>query len=78
MYGETPRAKSVAVARAPPERVFIYSRIVPLNSAKVAAMLGISSPRLSEIMNGKAEPSLALARMISLKLNISPSIVLGV
>ncbi|MEE1090303.1 MAG: helix-turn-helix transcriptional regulator [Paludibacteraceae bacterium] len=41
-------------------------------------MLGISSPRLSEIMNGKAEPSLALARMISLKLNISPSIVLGV
>ena len=49
-----------------------------LTQTKVAAMLGISSPRLSEIMNGKAEPSLALARMISLKLNISPSIVLGV
>ena len=49
-----------------------------LTQTKLAAMLGISSPRLSEIMNGKAEPSLALARNISVKLNISPSIVLGV
>ena len=49
-----------------------------LTQTKLAAMLGISSPRLSDIMNGKAEPSLALARNISVKLNISPSIVLGV
>ena len=40
--------------------------------------LGISAPRLSEIMHGKAEPSLSLARKISQTLNISPSIVLGV
>ena len=49
-----------------------------LTQNKVAAMLGISAPRLSEIMHGKVEPSLALARKISQTLNISPSIVLGV
>ena len=49
-----------------------------LTQTKVAAMLGISAPRLSEIMHGKVEPSLSLARTISQKLNISPSIVLGV
>ncbi len=49
-----------------------------LTQTKVAAMLGISAPRLSEIMHGKVEPNLSLARTISQKLNISPSIVLGV
>ena len=49
-----------------------------LTQTKVAAMLGISAPRLSEIMHGKVEPSLSLARTIIQKLNISPSIVLGV
>ena len=49
-----------------------------LTQTKVAAMLGISAPRLSEIMHGKVEPSLSLARKISQTLNISPSIVLGV
>ena len=42
------------------------------------AMLGISAPRLSEIMHGKVEPSLSLARTMSQKLNIPPSVVLGV
>ena len=49
-----------------------------LTQTKVAAMLGISAPRLSEIMHGKVEPSLSLARTISQKLNIPPSVVLGV
>ena len=49
-----------------------------LTQNKVAAMLGISAPRLSEIMHGKVEPSLSLARKIIQTLNISPSIVLGV
>ena len=49
-----------------------------LTQNKVAAMLGIRAPRLSEIMHGKVEPSLSLARKISQTLNISPSIVLGV
>ena len=48
-----------------------------LNQQKVAALLGISAPRMSEIMNGKTEPSLALARTMCQKLNIEPEIVLG-
>ena len=48
-----------------------------LNQQKVAALLGISAPRMSEIMNGKAEPSLALARTMCQKLNIEPSVALG-
>lgn len=49
-----------------------------LTQAAVAAMLGISAPRMSEIMHGKIEPSLSLARTISQKLNINADIVLGV
>ena len=48
-----------------------------LNQQKVAALLGISAPRMSEIMNGKAEPSLALARVMCQKLDIQPEVVLG-
>lgn len=49
-----------------------------LTQKKVAELLGISAPRLSEIMHGKTEPSLAVARSISKNLDISPAIVLGV
>lgn len=48
-----------------------------LTQQKVASMLGISAPRMSAIMNGKAEPSLALARTMCQKLNIEPSVALG-
>ncbi len=48
-----------------------------LNQQKAAALLGISAPRMSEIMNGKTEPSLALARTMCQKLNIEPEIALG-
>ena len=49
-----------------------------LNQKNIAAMLGISTPRMSEIMHGKVEPSLSLARQMCLKLNISPAVALGV
>ena len=49
-----------------------------LSQKAIAAMLGISEHRMSEIMHGKTEPSLSLARKMSQKLNIEPSIVLGV
>lgn len=42
-----------------------------------AELLGISSPRMSEIMHGKIEPSLSLARTMCLKMNISPATALG-
>ena len=48
-----------------------------LTQAKAAELLGISSPRMSEIMHGKTEPSLSLARTMCLKLNITPEMVLG-
>ena len=48
-----------------------------LTQAKAAELLGISSPRMSEIMHGKTEPSLSLARTMCLRLNISPEMALG-
>ena len=48
-----------------------------LSQKAIAALLGISEPRMSEIMHGKTEPSLSLARTMSQKLDIEPSIVLG-
>ena len=49
-----------------------------LTQQAVAALLGISAPRMSEIMHGKTEPSLSLARTMSQKLNIDANVVLGV
>ena len=49
-----------------------------LTQQAVATMLGISAPRMSEIMHGKTEPSLSLARTMSQKLNIDANVVLGV
>lgn len=48
------------------------------NKKTLSAMLNISVSRLSNIFAGKSEPSLSLARDMSTKLNIDPSIVLGV
>ena len=48
-----------------------------LNQTNVAKLLGISPSRLSEIMHGKTEPSLSLARTMCIKLNISPEMALG-
>ena len=49
-----------------------------INQTKLAEMLGLSTTRVSEIMNGKSEPSLKIGRELSKKLNIDPAIVLGV
>lgn len=49
-----------------------------LSQKGIAELLGISAPRMSEIMHGKTEPSLALARQMCIKLSIAPSVVLGI
>lgn len=49
-----------------------------LNQKKLAELLGISTSRVSEYLNGKSEPTLKVARIISKKLNIEPAIILGV
>mgnify|MGYP002626193343 CR=1 FL=1 len=48
-----------------------------LTQKKVAEMLNISTSKMSEIMNGKNEPSLTLGRTMCQKLDISPEIMLG-
>lgn len=49
-----------------------------LNQAKLAELLGVSSSRVSDIFNGRCEPTLQLAREISRKMNVDARIVLGV
>jgi HTH-type transcriptional regulator/antitoxin HigA len=49
-----------------------------INQTKLSEILGVSPSRVSEYLNGKSEPPLAVARNICQKLNISASVVLGV
>lgn len=49
-----------------------------LTQASLAKLIGVSPSRVCAYLSGKAEPTLKVGRVISQKLNISPSIVLGV
>lgn len=49
-----------------------------LTQAKLGELLNISASRVSEILSGKCEPTLKVARAISTTLNIDANIVLGV
>ena len=49
-----------------------------ITQTKLAEMLGISPARVSELLNGKCEPTLKIGRELCRQLNISPSTVLGV
>ena len=49
-----------------------------LNQKRLSELLGISTSRISEYLNGKSEPPLKIARDISIKLDIDPTIVLGI
>ncbi len=49
-----------------------------LNQRKLSLLLGVSASRISEYLNGKSEPTLKIAREISVKMDIDPSVVLGV
>ena len=48
-----------------------------LNQRALSELLGVSTSRVSEYLNGKSEPPLKIAREISQKLDIDPVIVLG-
>ena len=48
-----------------------------ITQTKLAEMLGLSNARVSEILNGKSEPSLRIGRELSRQLNIDPAVVLG-
>ena len=49
-----------------------------LTQKSLAAVIGISPARLNEILSGKREPTLAVARKICINLSIDAAIVLGV
>ena len=49
-----------------------------LNQKRLAELLGVSTSRISEYLNGKSEPPLKIAREINRKLGVEASIVLGV
>lgn len=49
-----------------------------INQKRLSELLGVSTSRVSEYLNGKSEPTLNVARSISVKLDIDASIVLGV
>lgn len=48
-----------------------------LTQKKLAEMLRVSQSRISEYLSGKSEPTLRVARELSQKLDIAPSVVLG-
>lgn len=47
-----------------------------LTQVKLAEILGVSAPRISEYLSGRSEPTLKVAKAMHHKLNISPSIIL--
>ena len=49
-----------------------------LSQKAMAELIGISASRLNEILTGKREPTLQIARAICINLSIDASIVLGV
>lgn len=49
-----------------------------LSQKALAALVGISPARMNEIISGKREPTLKVARDISIKLSIDANIVLGI
>lgn len=49
-----------------------------ISQVKLSELLNVSPSRISELLNGKSEPTLKVAREISKKLKIDASVVLGV
>ncbi len=49
-----------------------------INQKELAKLLNVSQSRISEYLTNKSEPTLQIARQISMKLNIDADIVLGV
>lgn len=49
-----------------------------LNQKTLSTLLGVSPSRVNDYINGRSEPTLKVARLISKKLNIDANIVLGI
>jgi len=49
-----------------------------LTQTMLSEIIGVSPSRISEYLTGKSEPTLKIARLICVKLDISSNIVLGI
>ena len=49
-----------------------------ITQSKLAEILGLSASRVSDYITGKSEPTLKVARDLSVKLDIAPAVVLGI
>ena len=61
-----------------PQTIISRMREMNCSQKELAVILGISAPRLSDILTGKKDPTYQQARTISDKLSIDPAIVLAV
>lgn len=48
-----------------------------LNMGSLSELLGVTPAKLRNYFNGKSEPTISVARNISIKLDVSASVVLG-
>jgi HTH-type transcriptional regulator/antitoxin HigA len=60
------------------EVIKLHKAEMNLNQKRLSELLGVSTSRVSEYLNGKSEPTLKIALIISQKSGIDASIVLGV
>jgi HTH-type transcriptional regulator/antitoxin HigA len=60
-----------------PEILRLRMAEMGINQKALAELLNVSPSRISEYMNGTSEPTLKVAREMSLKLAIDPHILLG-
>lgn len=49
-----------------------------ITQTKLAEILGLSASRVSDFITGKSDPTLKVARELSIKLDIAPAVVLGI
>ena len=49
-----------------------------ITQTKLSEILGLSASRISDYITGKSDPTLRVARELSMKLDIPPAIVLGI
>ena len=52
--------------------------VMGLTQASLAKLIGVSPSRVCDYLSGKSEPTLKVGRIISKKLDIAPSVVLGI
>jgi HTH-type transcriptional regulator/antitoxin HigA len=61
-----------------PEMIKLRMKEMGINQTALSKILNLSASRISDYLNGRSEPTLRVARDISMKLNIDANIVLGI